>query len=144
MPSFIPIIYVTHPHPSLSSNPQFVLYCKGLASWFDTLPPSPQRWFALLLKLYTLVKSYGICLTLTDLFQLALFSLAPSTLLQIQYFIPFDGWVIFHCIFVPSLLHPFIRDGHLDSLHIFMIVDNAVINIGGMFSFELGIFVSFQ
>jgi len=47
---------------------------------------------------------YGICLYLSDLLHLVWYYLVVSMLLQMHYFVLFDGWVVFHCIYVPHLL----------------------------------------
>ena len=44
----------------------------------------------------------------SDLLHLVGQSLGPSLLLQMHDFILFNGWVIFHCIYAPHLLHPFL------------------------------------
>ena len=43
-------------------------------------------------------------LFLTSLWQ----TLGPSCLCKWHYFVPFCGWLIFRCIYVPQLLHPFL------------------------------------
>ena len=50
-----------------------------------------------------------------------------------HYFIIFYGWVVFHCIYVPHLLYPFIW--HLGSFYVLAIVDIAPMNIGVHVSF---------
>ena len=52
--------------------------------------------------------SYSISLSLFDLLHSVWQSLGPSTLLQIALFLFFNGWVIFHHIYVPHLLYPFL------------------------------------
>ena len=49
-------------------------------------------------------------------------------------FIHFNGWIIFHCIYVPHLLHPFICQ-HLGCFHVLAIVNRAAMNIGMHVSF---------
>jgi len=81
------------------------------------------------------MKSYGICLSLTGLFHLALYSPAPSTLLEMARF-HFYGWIIFHCIYHIFFIYSSI-DGHLGYFHNLAIVNNAAINIGCMYPFKL-------
>ena len=53
--------------------------------------------------------SYGICLSLSDLFHLMWSSLGPSMLLQWHYFSLFYGLVVSHCICIyPIFFIPFI------------------------------------
>ena len=51
--------------------------------------------------------SYDISPSLSDLVHLMWQCLCPSMLLQWHYVILLNGWVIFHCIYVPHLLYPF-------------------------------------
>ena len=37
---------------------------------------------------------------------------------------------VFHCVYKPHLLYPFVTDGHLDSFHNLTIVESDAINIG--------------
>ena len=62
----------------------------------------------------TQVRSYDHCLPLSDLFRSAWYPWVPSMLLQMARFHFFNGWVIFHCVYIyiftqtPHLLYPFI------------------------------------
>ena len=56
--------------------------------------------------LYALI--YNICFSLSDLLHSVWQTLGPFTSLQMTYFVPLYGWVIFHCIYVLRLLYPFI------------------------------------
>ena len=51
--------------------------------------------------------SYGICLSLSDLFCFVWASLGPSSC-KWHYFIPFYDWVTFLCVYAPHLLYLFI------------------------------------
>ena len=59
-------------------------------------------------RFHIYVLAYGICFPLSDLLHSVWQTLGPSTSLQITQFWFFYGWVIFHCIYVPHLLYPFI------------------------------------
>ena len=59
-------------------------------------------------RFHTYVLAYSICFSLSDLLHSAWQILGPSTSLQITQFHFFYGWIIFHCIYVPHLLYPFI------------------------------------
>jgi len=63
-------------------------------------------------------------------------SLVASMLLQMALFCPFYGWVVFHCIYVPHLLNPFIRWWAFSFFPCFgCFVNNAAVNIGVHISF---------
>ena len=47
----------------------------------------------------------------------------------------FYGWVVFHCVYVPHLLHPFICQWTLSFFHVSVIVNTAAMNIGVHVSF---------
>ena len=55
-----------------------------------------------------------------------------------------NGWVIFHCVYIYHiLLHQLSVDGHLGCFHVLAIINNAAMNMGCMYLFELE-FLSFQ
>ena len=56
--------------------------------------------------IYVLI--YNICFSLSDVCHSVWQSLDPPTSLQMTQFHSFYGWVIFHCIYVPHLLYPFV------------------------------------
>ena len=58
-------------------------------------------------RVHIYVLAYGICFSLSDLLYSVWQTLGPSTSLQIAQFC-FFLWLIFHCIYVPHLLYPFI------------------------------------
>ena len=49
--------------------------------------------------------------------------------------IPFYDWVVFHCIYVPQPLYPFICHGH--SFRVLAIINSAVVTIGVHVSFSV-------
>ena len=61
--------------------------------------------FFLRFRIYVL--AYCICFSLSDLLHSVWQTISPPTSLEITQFL-FYGWVIFHCIYVPHLLYPFI------------------------------------
>ena len=53
----------------------------------------------------------------------------------------FYGWVIFHCVYVPHLLYPFLCWWtHLGCFYVLVIVNNAAVNIGVHVSFQIMVF----
>ena len=58
--------------------------------------------------------------------------------------IPFHGWVIFCCIYVPYLLYPFICLGHLLCFHVLAMVNTVALNVGVHVSFWLTVFPGYM
>ena len=69
-------------------------------------------------------------------------SLGASMLLQMALFCYFFDWVIFHCIYVPHSLYPFLCWWtHLGCLHVLAIVNSAAMNIRKHISFKIMVFL---
>ena len=83
------------------------------------------------------MKSYGTCLSLSDLFHWAWYPPGPSMLLQMAEFHSFYGWVIFHCVYIPHLLMD------LGCFYILAIVNTAAMNIEVPISFQISVSVFF-
>ena len=60
-------------------------------------------------RFHIYVSIYGTCFSLSDLFHSVWQTLSSSASPKWPNFIPFYGWVIFHCVYIPHLLYPFIR-----------------------------------
>ena len=56
-----------------------------------------------------------------------------------HYFILFNGWVIFHCIYLPHLIHSSVA-WHLGCFHVLAIVNSAAVNTEVHVSFRTMIF----
>ena len=57
-----------------------------------------------------------------------------------HYFVLFYGRVIFHCVYVPHLLYPFLCQWAFRLFHVLAIVKSAAINIGVLVSFRIMVF----
>ena len=87
---------------------------------------------------------YDICFSLSDLLHSVWHSLGPSTSLQMTQFRSFLCWVIFHCIYVPHLLYPFICQWAFRLLIYLAIVNSAAMNIGVYVSFWIMAFSGYM
>ena len=103
---------IPFPHSSPLWSPRFVSH-----SLSCFIPPSDYPLFLypfLLLPIFLLLmfhrweKLYDNCLSLLDLFHLALSLPVPSMLHKCWEIILLDSWIIFHCIYGPQLLNPVI------------------------------------
>ena len=108
--------------------------------------------FVLFLKFHIWMKLYRIHLSLTDLFHLALYSLAPTMLLQMARFHSFL-WLstTLLCVYVYMFIYVYTYIWHiflihssiveyLGCFHHFVIVNNAAVNIGAHISFWISVF----
>ena len=102
----LPLSHFVPAYPTPSQCPQ-VHSLVGL-SLYSRLAPRFFMTFFFLLRFHIYVLAYSICFSLSDLLHSVWQTLGPSTSLQITQFRFFYGWVIFHCIYVPHLLYPFI------------------------------------
>ena len=101
----MPLSHFVPAYPSPSPCPQ-VHSLVGLRLYSH---PAPRFFITIffLFRFHIYVLAYGICFSLSDLLHSVWQTLGPSTSLQITQF-PFFLWLIFHCIYVPHLLYPFI------------------------------------
>ena len=70
--------------------------------------PTPRFIRTIFFIFHIYVWAYSICFSLSDLLHSVWQNLSPSTSLQQTQFSFFYDWVIFHCIYVPQHLYPFI------------------------------------
>ena len=96
-----PVLFSRPPNPTLPGDHPNVLGFYSACS------------LTLFLNVHIQGKSYGVCLSLSDVLNSAKCPLGPSMLWQMQDFILFDDGVTFHRVHVPLFLaHP-PPDGHL-------------------------------
>ena len=83
--------------------------------------------------------SYDISPPLPDVLSMTLSR--PSMLLQMALFHSFNGWVIFHCVYMYHIffIHSFV-DAHLGCFDVFVIVNTDTMNIGVHISFWIMFF----
>ena len=84
---------------------------------------------------YTYGKIYNICCTLSELLHSVWQSLSPTVLLQMVLFHSFNGWVIFHCMYVPHLLYSSLCWWTLGSFHVLAVANSTAMNTGVLASF---------
>ena len=89
------------------------------------------------------MRSYGICFSLSELFQLALYCLDSPMLLQMTRFNFL--WLIFYCVCVSHIffIHSSISR-HLGCFRILAVINSGIVNIGVHISFQVSAFVSFR
>ena len=82
-----------------------------------------------------------ICLFLSELLHSVWQSLGLSMLLQMNYFVLFDYWVISPRIYIPNLLYPFLCWWAFKLLpHVLTIGNSAVMNMGVYVSVQIILF----
>ena len=110
-----PLSHFVPAYPSPSSYPQ-VHSLVGLHLYSRLAPRFfwPFSFF-LFFRFHIYVLAYGICFSLSDLTSLCMTdSRSIHLTTNNSSFVPFYGRVIFHCIYVPHLLYPFISGGCLN------------------------------
>ena len=78
-----------------------------LYAYLYALPLGLSVPFFFLFRFHIYALAYGICFSLSDLLPSVWQTLGPSTSLQITQ-LCFFLWLIFHCLYVPHLLYPFV------------------------------------
>ena len=104
----IPITqFSTPPSPPHRSFPHLVSICLFSTPVSQLLPCKPAHLHHFSrFHIHALI--YNICFSLSDLLHSVWQSLDPSTSQQMTQFRSFL-WLIFHCIYVPHLLYPFVH-----------------------------------
>ena len=64
--------------------------------------------------------------------------------LQMTQFVPFHGWVMFHCAYAPHLLYPLIYPWTFSLLPCLAVIDSAIMNTGIDVSFKITFWGSFS
>ena len=140
----IPILYLTHSsHTSPLVTISLFSLVRSLFLGFS-LSPFFLCSFVLFLQFHIGVKSYGVCLSLTGLFCLALYSTSIHVL-QMARFRSF-WWLknIPLCVYMLHLLYPLSMDGHSGCFCNLAIVNYAVINIGCIYPFKYSLKIFFN
>ena len=79
-------------------------------------------------------------LSVSDLLHSVWWSLGPSMLCTWHYFTLFNGWILFHCLYLPHLIYPFLCWFRL--LPVLAVLNNAAMNIGVHVSFWIVVWCS--
>ena len=91
--------------------------CMDRGAWRTTVHRAAKSWTWLKqISMHAYALIYDVCFSLSDLLHSVWLTLGPSKSLQMAQFVPFCGWVIFRCMYVPHLLYAFIywwTYGHL-------------------------------
>ena len=104
-------------HPT-SPSPPILYVCVSIPA----LQIGFHQYYFLRFHKYSLI--YDICFSLSD------FTLYNRLYIHPPYYnwlkcVPFHSWVIFHCIYVPQLLYPFICWWNLGCFHVLAIVSSV-------------------
>ena len=92
---------------TLSLSPRLVSICL-FSTFVSQFLPCKQVHLYHFSRIHIYALIYDICFSLSDLLHSVWQSLDPFTLNKWPNLVPFYGWVVFHCIYVPHLLHPFV------------------------------------
>ena len=98
------------PPPSLPTHPRFppLVFLRLFSTSVSLFMPCKLVRLHHFSRFHIYALIYDICFSLSNLLHSVWHSLSPSMSLQMTNFITFYGWLIFHCIYVPHLLYPFV------------------------------------